>query len=183
MTASASTPFQQVFLLFAGLVYTLTNLQVRVWSGKKKLSTTTRTVVQPFDDPVLCQIPINSTDTETEETLQVGDLHSVQKIEKHFKCKHCNKKILQGTCTDVIQCERCSFIMRTTTCEKSVTAKVVVLRNDQQLSLKIDDVVLTKIFGDVISIDDNTLAEKLLFLENFAVTYNTDTLLVSDINI
>jgi len=38
-------------------------------------------------------------------------------------------------------------------------------------------------FGDVISIDDNTLAEKLLFLENFAVTYNTDTLLVSDINI
>ena len=61
--------------------------------------------------------------------------------------------------------------------------KSVVLRNDQQLSLKIDDVVLTKMFGDVISIDDNTLVEKLLFLENFAVTYNTDTLLVSDINI
>ena len=61
--------------------------------------------------------------------------------------------------------------------------KSVVLRNDQQLSLKIDDVVQTKMFGDVISIDDNTLAEKLLFLENFAVTYNTDTLLVSDINI
>ena len=61
--------------------------------------------------------------------------------------------------------------------------KRVVLRNDQQLSLKIDDVVLTKMFGDVISIDDNTLVEKLLFLENFAVTYNTDTLLVSDINI
>ena len=55
--------------------------------------------------------------------------------------------------------------MRTTTCEKSVTAKVVILRNDQQLSLKIDDVVLTKMFADVISIDDNTLAEKLLFLE------------------
>ena len=55
--------------------------------------------------------------------------------------------------------------MRTTTCEKSVTAKVVLLRNDQQLSLKIDDVVLTKMFADVISIDDNTLAEKLLFLE------------------
>ena len=55
--------------------------------------------------------------------------------------------------------------MRTTTCEKSVTAKVVLLRNDQQLSLKIDDVVLTKMFADVISIDNNTLAEKLLFLE------------------
>ena len=55
--------------------------------------------------------------------------------------------------------------MRTTTCEKSVTAKVVLLRNDQQLSLKIDDVVLTKMFTGVISIDDNTLAEKLLFLE------------------
>ena len=73
--------------------------------------------------------------------------------------------------------------MRTTTCEKSVTAKVVVFRNDQQLSFKIDDIELTKMFGDVISIDDNTLAEKSLFLENFAVTYDTDTLLVSEINI
>ena len=76
-----------------------------------------------------------------------------------------------------------TFILRTTTCEKIVTAKVVVLGNDQQLSLKIDDVVLMKMFADVISIDENTLAEKLRFLENFAVTYNTDTLLVSDINI
>jgi len=48
--------------------------------------------------------------------------------------------------------------------------------------LKIDDGVLTKVFGDVISIDDKTLAQKLLSLEEFAVTYNTDTLLVSDIN-
>ena len=44
------------------------------------------------------------------------------------------------------------------------------------MSLKIDDVVLTKMFGDVISIYDNTLAP-----ENFAVTYNIDTLVVSNI--
>lgn len=50
------------------------------------------------------------------------------------------------------------------------------------MSLKIDDTLLTKMFGDVISIDDKTLAQKLLFLEDFAVTYNTDTLVVSDIN-
>ncbi|XP_067042635.1 uncharacterized protein [Acropora muricata] len=165
-----------------GLVYTFTNLQVRVWSGKKKLSTAIRTVVQPVQDPALSQIPIDSTDKETEETLQVSDVHSVQKIEKYLKCKHCNKKILQGTCTDVIQCERCGFIMRATTCEKSVTAKIVVLLDEQQVSLKIDDTLLTKMFGDVISIDDKTLAQKLLFLEDFAVTYNTDTLVVSDIN-
>ena len=35
-------------------------------------------------------------------------------------------------------------------------------------------------FTDVISIDDNTLAQKFLFLKNFAVTYDTDTLFVSD---
>ena len=162
-------------------MYTFTNLQVRVWSGKKKLSTTIRTVVQPVQDPALSQIPIDSTDKETEETLQVSDVHSVQKIEKYLKCKHCNKKILQGTCTDVIQCERCGFIMRATTCEKSVTAKIVLL-DEQEVSLKIDDTLLTKMFGDVTSIDDKTLAQKLLFLEDFAVTYNTDTLVVSDIN-
>ena len=183
MSASRSKHLQQIFLLFTGLVYTLTNLQVKVWSGKKKLSTIFRTVVQPFHDPVLSQIPTDSKEQEAEETLQLSDVHSVQKIEKYLKCKHCNKKILQGTCTDVIQCERCSFTMRTTICEKSVTAKVVVLLGEQQLFLKIDEVVLTKMFGDVISIDDKTLAEKLLFLENFAVTYNIDTLLVSDINI
>ena len=70
--------------------------------------------------------------------------------------------------------------MRATTCEKSVTAKIV---DDQQVSWKIDDALLTKMFGDVRSIDDKTLAQKLLFLEDFAVTYNTDTLLVSDIKV
>ena len=54
-------------------------------------------------------------------------------------------------------------MMRATTCEKTVTAKIVVLLDEQQLSLKTDDVVLTKMFGDVISIDDNTMAQKLLF--------------------
>ena len=61
-------------------------------------------------------------------------------------------------------------MMRATTCEKSVNAKIVVLLDEQQFSLKTDDVVLTKMFGDVISIDDNTMAQKLLFLEDFAVT-------------
>ena len=43
-------------------------------------------------------------------------------------------------------------------------------------------VVFTKeMCVDVISIDDNTLAQKFLFLENFAVAYDTDTLFVSDI--
>ena len=101
------------------VINTLTNLQVRVWSGKNKLLMTIRTVIHPVQDPASSLIPIDSTDKETEETFQVCDVHSVQKIEKYFKCKYCNKKILQGTCTDVIQCERCGFIMRATTCEKS----------------------------------------------------------------
>ena len=43
-------------------------------------------------------------------------------------------------------------------------------------------VVFTKeMCADVISIDNNTLAQKFLFLENFAVAYDTDTLFVSDI--
>ena len=38
-------------------------------------------------------------------------------------------------------------------------------------------------FGDVIYVNAKTLAQKSLFLENFGVALNTDTLLVSDINI
>jgi hypothetical protein len=71
--------------------------------------------------------------------------------------------------------------MRADTCERNVTAKIVILHDDQELTLKIDDDVLTKMFGDAITIDDNTLAEKLLFLNNFTVIYDTETLIVSDI--
>ena len=63
---------------------------------------TIHTVVQPVQDPALSQIAIDTTDKEADETLEVSDVHSVQKIEKYFKCKHYNKKILQGTCTNVI---------------------------------------------------------------------------------
>ena len=38
-------------------------------------------------------------------------------------------------------------------------------------------VFIKEMCADVISIDDNTLAQKFLFLENFAVTYDNDTLL------
>ena len=89
--------------------------------------------------------------------------------------KQSNKKILQGTCKDVIQCERYGFIVSATTRGKSVTAKIVVLLNEQRVSLKINDSLLTKMSRDVITIDDKTLAEKLLFLEDFPVRYNTDT--------
>ena len=60
--------------------------------------------------------------------------------------------------------------MRATTCEKSVTVKIVLLLDEQQLSLKINDGVLTKMFGDVISIHDKILALILLIsfcLESF----------------
>ena len=35
-------------------------------------------------------------------------------------------------------------------------------------------------FAALISVDDNILTRKFFFLENFAVTYDTDTLFVSD---
>ena len=57
-------------------------------------------------------------------------------------CKQSNKKILQGTCKDVIQCERYGFIVRATTCGKSVTAKIVVLLDEQRVSLELDDSLL-----------------------------------------
>ena len=73
-------------------------------------------------------------------------------------------------------------MMRATTCEKSVTAKIVVLLHEQQLSLKTDDVVLTKMFGDVISIDDNTMAQKLLFFLRTLLSHDTHTICFSTIS-
>ena len=41
-------------------------------------------------------------------------------------------------------------------------------------------VFMKQMCADAISMDGNTLAQKFLFLENFAVTYDTDTSFVSE---
>ena len=53
---------------------------------------------------------------------------------------------------------------------------------DNILSVKMGDQVLGKLVDNILNQDEQTLAQKLLFVENVSITYNKNTLIVSQIN-
>ena len=69
--------------------------------------------------------------------------------------------------------------MRENQCEKSVSAKVVLLDGEESWCLKIDEDVLTTVIGA--SVDENTIADRLLNLQNLTVTFTTDAMMITDI--
>ena len=53
---------------------------------------------------------------------------------------------------------------------------------DNELSVNIGDQVLDQLVDSILNQDKQTLAQKLLFVENVSTTYNKDTFIVSKIN-
>lgn len=135
------------------------------------------------DDESLAKISIETGGRQTEENVEIGEIDSIQNIEHYLNCTNCTRKIMQGTCTTVLKCDHCGFMMRSARCTPKVSARVVVLSNAQQLTLRIDEDILSKMLGvDIQTIDANTLAERLFLLENFALSYNTETCVVTKVN-
>ena len=117
-------------------VYNFANVQVKVWGGRKKLATTMRTAIQPIDDQLLRDLLTNSEDLDPQQTLKISEVDSIQKISKYLKCVHCSKGIIQGTCTDMIICEHCGYMMKTESCQTKVVAKIVIKVDDQEVVFK-----------------------------------------------
>ena len=53
---------------------------------------------------------------------------------------------------------------------------------DNKLSVKMGNQVLAQLVDNILNQDEQTLAQKLFFVENISITYNKDTLIVSKIN-
>ena len=55
--------------------------------------------------------------------------------------------------------------------------------DDRELSMKMGDEILSKLLdkSDVLELDEDTLAEHLLFINNVALTYEKDTFLVTTV--
>ena len=53
---------------------------------------------------------------------------------------------------------------------------------DNKLSVKMGDQVLGQLVDNILNQDEQTLTQKLLFVENVSITYNKDTFIVSKIN-
>ena len=73
--------------------------------------------------------------------------------------------------------------MRSARCTPKISARVVVLSDAKQLTLRINEDILSKMLAvDVQTIDANTLAERLFLLENFMLSYNSETFVVTKVN-
>ena len=55
--------------------------------------------------------------------------------------------------------------------------------DDRELSIKMGDEILSKLLdkSDVLELDEDTLAEHLLFINNVTLTYEKDTSLVTTV--
>ena len=64
-----------------------------------------------------------------------------------------------------------------------ITTKMIVMDDqDNKLSVKMGNQVLAQLVDNILNQDEQTLAQKLFFVENISITYNKDTLIVSKIN-
>ena len=166
-----------------GKVYLMEPLQVRIWSNKKKLATQKKTnITQIKEDQELNDVEIQTQETtEPQETLMVKRFKRIQKFDKFSKCPHCSRR-LPGTCQDTVKCEQCGTT-RSDECSTGITAKIIVMDDqDNKLSVKMGDQVLGQLADNILNQDEQTLAQKLLFVENVSITYNNDTLMVFKIN-
>ena len=53
---------------------------------------------------------------------------------------------------------------------------------DNKVSVKMGNQVLGQLVDNILNQDEQTLAQKLLSVENVSITYNKDTFIVSKIN-
>ena len=163
-----------------GKVYLMEPLQVRIWSNKKKLATQKKTnITQIKEDQELNDVEIQTQETtEPQETIMVKRFKRIQKFDKFSKCPDCSRR-LPGTCQDTVKCEQCGT-MRSDECSTGITAKIIVMDDqDNKLSVKMGDQVLGQLVDNILNQDEQTLAQKLLFVENVSITYNKDTLIGS----
>ena len=143
-----------------------------------------RTAIQAIDDQLLRDLPTNSEDLEPQQTLKITGVDSIQKITKYLECVQCSKGIIQGTCTDMIICEHCGYIMKTDSCQTKVVAETVIKMEDQEVVFKIDHPLLEKMYPGVISMDHSVLGRELLYgLVDHTLVYNTENFNVLDITV
>lgn len=142
-------------------------LQVRVWSNKKKLATQKKTnITQIKEDQELMDVEI-----QTQETIMVKSFTRIQTFDKFSKCPDCSRR-LPGMCQDTVNCEQCGT-MQSDECSTGITAKIIVMDDqDNKLSVKMGDQVLGQLVDNILNQDEQTLAQKLLFVENVSITYN-----------
>ena len=164
-----------------GHSYQMSSLQVRIWSGRKKLATTLKTEIKAINDEKFAKIEVSQTKKSAKETVVIKEITAIPKCDKFQRCPKCTKKIPQTTYSRIAKCHKCG-IMKEEKCKVGLFLTVTVETTEKEQSLHLNNEILSSILKhDVSSTDESAIAEELLFVENIAVTYDVDSLVVSHV--
>ena len=164
-----------------GKIFKFEKVRVRFWNSKMTIDTTKETVISPVDDETLAAIPelASDPDSPAKKSLVVSDIYAVESVQKNAQCIKCSRKIIQVTGSAIVVCEHCKCTMKSKSCIIRVRANVIVQEvgdNENTINhcLYISDDVLQKILGDrsMVATPEETIAEKLLLLENVRLTFD-----------
>lgn len=180
---------QHIPMIEIGNVYCMTSMQVRFWSGSKKLSTPVRSVIRamPTADDTLKELSVSENDIKLHShliTIKVPNIHSVEKVESSSHCLNCARKLLQSTAGKIVHCDRCGYTMRIANCSKHLCVRVVVESEGELIHLTAFQTTLEKIVrADVRDGAESEIAEKLLLLDEVTITYNSKSLVIEDMQL
>ena len=151
-----------------GHLYQMSPLLVRIWSRQKKLSTTKITEINDESKAKTKKSP--------KETVVIKEITAITKCDKFQRCPKCMNEIPQTTCSRIAKCHKCGT-MKAEKCHVGLFLTVTVETTEKEQSLHMNDEILASILKhDVLSMDESTVAEELLFVENITVTCYADSL-------
>lgn len=173
-----------------GKVYRVTPVQVRSWAGKKKLTTTVHSVITVITDETLSKVFVSEehlTEQCNEISVKVPNIHSVQSVEKFIHClnKYCSRRLIRPSSTKIVHCDRCGYSTRSANCTEQLCVKVVIELDGQEIHLTAFQNVLNSIFEGqgTCTLSATEVSEKLLLLEEINIKYNSETQIITELQL
>ena len=108
-----------------GHSYQMSSLLVRIWSGRKQISTTLKTEIKTINDEKFAKIKVSQTKKSAKETVMIIEITAITKCDKFQRCRKCTKKIPQTTCLRVTKCHKCGT-MKAEKCQEGLFFTVTV---------------------------------------------------------
>ena len=161
-----------------GHSYEITSVQVRTWVKRKKLSTTVKTQIKEIKDEEIDKIEISQTRKQAKDTVVIKEFSTITKCEKFQRCPKYQKKIPPTTCARIAKCHKCGM-MKAGKCQVGLFLTVTV-ETTEELSLHMSDEILASILKHVNGRKCHW-GRLLLFVENISVTYDVDSLVISNV--
>lgn len=168
-----------IALIQVGRVYTITNLQVRVWNGKKKVTRTNESTITPVADEDLDKMTVAPEEIESmsKKVIAVECIDVVKSIITSILCSNCSKKILQAMGSNVIHCDRCGIRVRKSSCKRQIIVHIAVKPSGGD-TVALFQNTLEGIMSNVDKLSKDELAEIQLYLENLTIKYDPNRIMV-----